>query len=203
MSLAGGDILKVVVSLAFPDSVVAQNVFWAIYSASGSDHSDQAVLDDLETWVEGIYNEILAFMQEDVSLDNMKVYKYDATDDDFDEVGEEAITGVGTDGTDYLPLGVAAVTNAGTEDPDVRGRKFWGGFGEGSNLDGGLTSAAATAVALAVIEWVDPFTGGSSGSLISPGVWSPTKSVFEYFTGAADVNIDFGYQRRRKPGVGI
>ena len=203
MAISGGTILKVVVSLAFPSSVVAQNVFWTLYTASGSDHSDNAVLNDLETWVEAIYAELLDLMHTNVSLDNMKVYQYDVSEDDFDEVGEEALVGVGTDAADYLPLGVAAVTNANTEDPDVQGRKFWGGFTEQENVSGGLTAAALVAVAAAVVEWVTPFTGASTGSGFNVGVWSPTKGTFNDFTGASFINADFGYQRRRKPGVGI
>lgn len=203
MSLQANDILKVVVALAFPDSVVAQNIFWVLFEADGTSTDEDDVLDDLETWTEAIYDELVGLMSVDAQMDQMTVYVYDAVEDDFDEVGDRTVSGVGVAADEYLPLGVAAVSNAGTVDPDVKGRKFWGGLTEASNDDGGIASAAAGNFSLAVTEWITSFTGSATGSGFVPGVYSLTKSSFKAFEGGGETNLVYGYQRRRKPGVGI
>ena len=203
MALAANDILKVVVSLAFPDSVVAQNIFWTLFEADGSSVDDDDVLDDLETYVEAIYANILGALSDLVSLDDMKVYVYDSVGADFDEVGDRTVTGVGTLATHMLPHGVAAVSNIGTTDPDVQGRKFWGGLGEDASEDGYVSAPSAAAFALCVGDWMTPFTGANTGSGFIPGVWSVVNTLFYASNAEGSTNLLLGYQRRRKPGVGI
>jgi hypothetical protein len=203
MALSTNDILKVVVSIAFPESVVAQNVFWVLFENDGGSAAEDDVLDDLETWVEGIYANLLSKWDTETSLDELHAYVYDSSEDDFDEVGSRSLTGVGITALDFLPHGTAAVTNAKTANPDVQGRKFWGGFTEGANNNGAVDSATLTAIALADADWVTDFTGAQTGSGFDPGVYSLTKSTFYGFTGDTVLNTVWGYQRRRKPGVGI
>lgn len=202
MALSANDILKVVVSLAFPDSVVAQNIFWTLFENTGGSADEEDVLDDIETWIEAIYDEIAAVMGADVTIDDAKVYVYDAGDDDFDEVGDRSLTVPFLQNDDFQPHGIAAVSNANTTNPDVQGRKYWGGFTEPSNLDGYLSGGIIAAMSLCVGVWIDPFVGVETGSDFVPGVYSLTKSTFYPFNLDASTNLLWGYQRRRKPGVG-
>ena len=203
MALSANDILKVVVSMAFPDSVVAQNVFWLLFEDTGGSNDDDDVLDDIETWVEDIYDHIASVMSEDVTIDDAKVYVYDAGDDDFDEVGDRSLSVPFIQTGDFMPHGIAAVANANTENPDVQGRKYWGGFTEASNLDGYMSGGIIAAMSLCVGEWITGFVGVETGSDFVPGVYSLTKTVFYPFTTEAATNLLWGYQRRRKPGVGV
>ena len=203
MALSTNDILRVVVSLVLPDSVVAQNIFWVLFDNDGTSTDEDDVLDDLEDWIEGIYDNTKGSVSTAVSLDDMKVYVYDSVDDDFDEVGDRTVTTVGTSGTELLPHGVAVVTNIGTTNPDVQGRKYWAGFTEGLNDDGYIVSTAVASFALQAGDVITPFTGAATGSTFTPGVYSITRSAFFASNGEAGTNLLLGYQRRRKPGVGI
>lgn len=202
-NLAANDILKVVVALAYPDSVVAQNIFWILFDGDGTSLDVDDVLDDLETWVEAMYAIILSAESTQVSLDDMTAYVYDASEDDFDEVGSRTVTGVGTSAVEYLPQGIAVVQNGNTVDADVQGRKFWGGLTEATQDDGGLAAGQLANFAALGLEWVSPFIGADTGSGFTPGVYSLTKSAFKNFSGVVATNLTMGYQRRRKPGVGI
>lgn len=203
MALSANDIIKVVVSILLPDSVVAQNVFWVLFEADGGSVDDDDVLDDLETWIEDIYDQLDTTMGSGVALDDLKAYVYDAVEDDFDEIGDELLTDIFAAGGDLLPHGVAAVSNAGTTNPDVQGRKYWCGLVEGVQIDGYLSGAGITDIAVASGKWITPFTGATTGSGFIPGVYSLTKATFYNFEGGASNNLLLGYQRRRKPGVGI
>jgi hypothetical protein len=203
MALQANDILKVVVSILLPDSVVAQNIFWVLFEADGGSVDDDDVLDDLEDWIELMYEHFLSSVGVDVVLDDLKAYVYDSGDDDFDEVGDRTLEDSFVAAGDLLPHGVAAVSNADTINPDVTGRKFWCGFVEGVNEDGYLVGDGIIDVAFATGIWVAPFDGTATGSGFVPGVYSLTKSIFYPFNLNVANNILLGYQRRRKPGVGI
>lgn len=203
MALATDTILKVVVSMVLPESVVAQNIFWALFENTGSSADEDDVMDDLEDWIEGIYDNLLIKLDTEFSLDDIAVYRYDSGEDDFDEVGQASVTGVGLVNLDLLPHGAALVTNANTENSDVQGRKFWTGFTEGANNNGQVDSAIVANIVLAVSDWVSTFVGAATGSDFTPGVYSLTRKAFYPFNGDSTINLVWGYQRRRKPGVGI
>ena len=201
--LATDTILKIVVSMLLPESVIAQNVFWALFENTGGSADEDDVMDDLADWVEAVYSDFLIKLDTEWSLDDIAVYQYDAGDDDFDEVGKQSVTGVGLVALDFLPHGAAIVTNANTTDSDVQGRKFWTGFTEGANANGLVDGAMFAAIALVVDEWISPFVGAATGSDFVPGVYSLTRAAFSAFNQDSTFNIPWGYQRRRKPGVGM
>lgn len=203
MALQANDILKVVVSLAFPESVVAQNIFWTLFEADGSSVDDDDVLDDMEEWIEALYTRIIAKVSDEIEMDDLKVYVYDSGDDDFDEVGDRALEVNFNQTTDFLPLGVAVLQRANTVNPDVQGRKYWGGLCEAHNLQGRLEASAVADFVLAGSDWIAPFTGTATGSGFIPGVYSLTQSQFYAFGPDLLTNLVLSYQRRRKPGVGI
>jgi hypothetical protein len=95
------------------------------------------------------------------------------------------------------------VTNIGTTDPDVQGRKYWPGLGEAGADDGYLSAGSAVAFGLAAGEMITPFVGSETGSGFIPGVFSTVNVEFYPSNGEAGTNLLLGYQRRRKPGVGI
>ncbi len=203
MALSANDILKVVLSVAMPDSVIAQNVFWVLFEADGGSVDVVDVLEDMATWVEDIYTNMLNGIANNNVMEDVKVYVYDPSDDDFDEVGIEPATVTFTDVSQYLAHGISAYITARTTDPDVYGRKFLMGLTEDVNDDGYIASGYVANLANWSIDWTDPFVGASTGSGFVPGVYSFTRNAFFPFTGASSVSLLWGYQRRRKPGVGI
>lgn len=202
MALSTNDILKIVLSIALPDSVVAQNIFWALFENTGGSADEDDIVSDMEDWVEAIYAEIVDVLSDLVGLSEVKVYVYDSGEGDFDEVGSAFPVGDGTQATELQAHGLAVVTNAKTTNPDVYGRKYWPGICEGFVADGYLVAGGADDFALAVGEWITPFTGAATGSDFTPGVYSLTDSTFYPFGDEATTNLLLGYQRRRKPGVG-
>lgn len=203
MAVADGAILRIVASLLFPESVIAQNVFYAVFADTGASNDDQDVVDDLAEWLEDAYTLIAGFIDTSVSLTDIKVYNYDSIDDDWDEVGAASIGLAFTGTTDMLPHGVAYLLHAKTTDPDVQAAKFIGGFTEGGQADGIWLSSINTVMATWAADWVTAFVGTATGGDFSPGVWSVAQQVFKVFNGVINLNSIPAYQRRRKPGVGI
>ena len=203
MTVSNGTIIRVVASLLFPDSVIAQNVFHLVATdLSGGNDADD-VVQDMEQYIDDIFTNVLAFMSNLATGGEIKVYEYDAVDDDFDEIGTGAMGVTFTGATDFLPHGVALVQNFYTLDPDVQGRKFWGGQTVNNNIDGTWGSTTLAAFVNAAADVITTFTSTVLSNEYQPVVWSPTGTVAQAYSGTVATNATPGYQRRRKPGVGI
>lgn len=203
MTISEGDILRIVPSLLFPDDVIMQNVFHLVLTTINGTGDEADVTVDAAEYVQDIYDEFLANYVAEIDGDVIKVYVYDSIDDDFDEIGNDLLVIGGSAATEMLPHGVALMQSFFTTDPDVQGRKYWGGFPEGNQEAGSwignvLTSAVAAAAAL-----VGTFTASVGGNVYQPVVWSPTKTSALGYSGVVDTNTIVNYQRRRRPGVGI
>jgi hypothetical protein len=203
MAVADGAILRIVASLLFPESVIAQNVFYAVFTDTGTSDDEQDVVDDLATWIEAVYDTINAQISDLVALTGLKVYVYDSIDDDWDEVGDAVLTDAFEAASEMLPHGVAYLCHAKTTDPDVQASKFIGGMAEQTSEDGTWSSSTMTNFALFGAEWVGTFVGGITGADFAPVVWSTAQGVAKLFSGTIILNATPAYQRRRKPGVGI
>lgn len=203
MTVPTDTILRVVLSMLLPDSAIAQNVFYAIFKNDGGSDANQDVLDDLEAWMEAIYTELILNIVSEIDLTGMKTYFYDAGDDDWDELGVNFPTVSFGAGGDPLPNGIAALCHAPTTNPDVTGAKYFAGAAEGLTSDNDWEATPIANYVDAIQVWVDPFTGGLTGSEFIPGVWSVAKTAFFEMTTAGSLNGQVAYQRRRKPGVGI
>lgn len=202
MAVSNGDLIRLVVSLVFPDDVVMQNVFHLV-ATNLLDTDEATVTQDAVNYANLLYNEHESSMSDEMSGDEIKVYVYDSVDDDFDEIGTGALSSVGSVALGPAPHGLAVVQNYYTTDPDVQGRKFWGGFTENSLDDSDWASALVAALVLTAAEVVGTYTDSSSSNVFQPSVWSPTKKTAYAYSGTVVTNTVPGYQRRRKPGVGI
>lgn len=202
MAIVSGDILRVVATLLFPDDVVMQNVFHLLVDTI-VDGDENTVTQDMDDYLEDIYANIDNNYNQNVDGDEIKVYKRDTVNDDWDEIGTSALTVAGLESTGILPHGVCMVLNFTTEDPDVQGRKFFGGFTNISLSNGSWAGGLLTNAAAAGLDITAQYTDPSSSNVYEPGVWSPTNNqIFDYGP-TIFVNTIPGYQRRRKPGVGI
>lgn len=203
MSLTTGDIIKLVAVLVFDDGNILQNVFSTVITGAGGPWDDDDVADDLSTWVYDLLVLLGSYMVDDIQGSEVRGYVYDAIDDDFDEFGSSALAFTPTNTDDCLPRGVSALVNCKTTDPDVNGKKYFGGLGENAHDDSVWASAFITQLALAAAEWVTPFVGAISGADFTPGVWSPTRTIFYPMSATVVIPTIAAYQRRRKQGVGI
>jgi len=203
MAITEGTILRVVASLLFPDSVIMQNVFHLVLTSVVGDNDNDDIVTDMVEYIEDLYANLTAIIDGDIDSSQVQVYEYDSVDDDFDEVGSDTWTFPNTASGFTLPHGVAAVATFNSSDPDVQGRKFFGGPIVGYCEEGYWTSSLVTAVGNAMADMVAQFTATATANVYTPGVWSPTRTNFFYAIGSYVVNGTPGYQRRRKPGVGI
>ena len=203
MSIQVGDILRIVAVLNWLDGDIMQNVFNAVITGTGGPFDEGDIVDDALDWIDTIFTELDNAQVDTLDGSEIRVYIYDSIDDDWDEVGSVAWGHDPVITSDELPRGVAGLVNCKTSDPDVSGKKYFGGFGEGSVQLGLWSSSLLTLIAAAAVEWVTPFVGATSGANWTPGIWSPTNTNFYHMTGDVIIPAIPAYQRRRKQGVGI
>lgn len=202
-TISEGTVLRVVASLLFPDNVIAQNVFHLVLTTAVGAMDETEVGSDMDGYISAIYNELEGEVGQDMDPSGIKVYEYDSSDADWDEFTTDVFTFVPTSVSDLLPHGVAGVSIFQTINPDVQGKKFWAGLCETGQDASVWISAVLTAMALASAEVVAIYTDGASGNVYAPCVWSPTKTTPYLYSGTYANNAISGYQRRRKPGIGI
>lgn len=203
MTIPTNAVLKVVLSLLFPDNAIAQNVFYVLFENDGSSNDKDDILDDLVEWMESIYDDMAPAVSSSIDITGFKCYIRDVPGDDWDEVGVAFPADTFSAAGDPMPNAVCALLHALTDDPDVIAGKYFGGNTDTATVDNDFTAGSLTTYVNAGAEWVDPWTGSVSGSGYIPGVWSPTNNAFYPFSTAYSVNAQVAYQRRRKPGVGI
>lgn len=203
MSVTDGTILRIVASMLWTDGEVNQNVYNAVITGGGSPWDDQDVIDDAEAWLDNMYANLIVYCTDEIAGNEVIVYKYDAIDDDWDEVGSQSWTWAPTGGAGELPRGVAGLVRLQTTDPDVQGKKYIPGQTEGGIEDGLFIAAVITNFLAFGADWLTPFVGGVSGATWTPGVWSVVGTVFKAAVTSVATSTIAAYQRRRKRNVGI
>ncbi|MCK5292974.1 MAG: hypothetical protein KAR39_13270 [Thermoplasmata archaeon] len=203
MSVTSGDILRIVASMLWTDGNVNQNIFNAVVTGGGSPWSDTDIVDDAEAWLDNMYANVTTICSDEVDGNEVVVYKYDAIDDDWDEVGSQSWTWNPSNTSEQLPRGVAFLMRLWTTDPDVQGKKYLPATCESNLLDGLYGSGISTAGLAFAADWYNPFTGGVSGATWTPGIWSVVGTVFKAAVDHIAVSLIPAYQRRRKRNVGI
>lgn len=203
MTVSTGTILRVVATLLWTDGNVMQNVFNAIISGAGGPWDNEDVAGDALTWIESIYNNLTNHVSDEVDGSQIQVYKWDAVGLDWDEVASENWVFNPSNITDQIPRGAAALLNLKTTDPDVSGKKYFGGLAEDRVTDGLWTATTVTDLIAAGVDWATDFVGSDTAADWDPGVWSPTQEAF--LSAGVVIIIPFipAYQRRRKRGIGI
>lgn len=203
MSVTVGDVLKIVATMVWVDAEIMQNVFAAKITGTGGPFDDDDIVSDAAAWLENMYDNLVGVVTQDLAGTQVQVYKYDSVDEDFDEVGHDVWTFDPEQVAEYLPKGVAGLINAATENPDVQGKKYIGGFAETATADGRFEAGPVINLLAFGADWVLSFVGGTSGATWSPGVWSPTDLDIYILDGLLSVSTIPAYQRRRKDNVGI
>lgn len=203
MSISDGTIIRVVSNLLFPDNVIAQAVFHLVATDLAGGNDEDEVVQDMEEYIGDLYDGINNQISHELTPGELKVYEWDPIDEDFDEVGTGVTDATPSHASTFLPHGVALVQIFYTLDPDVQGRKFWPGITEGSYEDGVISGSTLTIFAAMAVDLVTTFTSTVLSNVYQPSVWSPTQGLAYAYNGTVATNATPGYQRRRKPGVGI
>lgn len=203
MTVIDTDILRVVASMLWSDGNVNQNVFNCLVSGGAGPYTDQDIADDMEDWLDNMYANLTTSCSDELDGNEVLVYKYDAGDDDWDEVTSNAWVWDPTSGSDELPRGVAGLARLWTTDADVQGKKYLPGITEGGFVDGLISGGVLTAMLAFAADWYTPFVGSASGATFTPGIWSIANLAFYAGVNHIAANAIAAYQRRRKRNVGI
>lgn len=195
-----GEIIRSVVSYSHPNGGTMQNVFMHQVSGEAGDDSDiftaltnEIELDWLDTWNNFASVVVEAFLIE------VDVINPDGTVDR--NLGLKNISVSGGQAGQVTASGVAAYTQAFTDKPKTRGRKFWPGLDELIISDGALDPLVVADLLVLAAKVVLEIEFGVQGQLIS-GVLARVLQEFEPFNGNVVTTDIPAYQRRRKEGVG-
>lgn len=193
-------VIKFTITINMPLATIAQMVYHYLVTSAGS-ATVAEVSDRFNDQVETAFAFIESILPTNVDWAETDMAIYNPATEQFDGVYTRALTGTqGTSANEMGSHGVAAVLRHPTLLARRQGRKFVPGIVETSITDSVIAAAALAALGNYGVEMADPI--GTLGTVLQPGVWSPTLG-FEPFEPTVIVNAITGYQRRRKPGVGI
>lgn len=180
--------------------VVETRTVFHLESEAAAPITDSDVLDDLEVYTKAVITPIQAFIGDVVSFYAVDVNNLSAGT----KIGYQPFltTLDGTDTSQLVPTGAALVLRGLTNVLRRQGRKFIPGLTEGFSAGTGWSAPLLTAAATSGLAWITPFTGSASAEDWTPGVYTRLTGILTGFTEVV-VNGIHGYQRRRKPGVGI
>jgi hypothetical protein len=199
MAISDGMKLKGVQEVLLVGDVVALNIFY--WRADFIEEQQNSIVaGGMEEQIEAIYTELIAMIDDGAELGELRCYKQVGLAWDLFKVRSPEVTFTG--GTDMLPHGVSPLMRAYTEHPRVISRKYLPGFVETSQADGVLDGAALTALAAAADVWVTTFELSTNNNLVA-GVYSTVREAVSEFDGVTVIPVHPGYQRRRRPGVGM
>jgi len=192
------DVLEVTAKLSAGTNAAIQNVFHLVVKDFGG-VPDENVPDDIGEYLEGIYDELDGGLWTGVSFVEYTI-KNLTTDTDLGTYPWPTLTGGGS-GDANLPYGVAGLVKAKTTNGKHQGRKFFGLFTEASNDGGKPNAAVKVLLAAAGAAAYSSFTSIGANDY-QPGVLErDVLGVREVVS--VVVGLEWAYQRRRKPGVGI
>lgn len=202
MAIEADDNLKIVVTLSMPGLTVSQNVFYARYD-SLFPSTEENVTSDLAAWIEEMWLNIEDIIVDVVSISEIVVSKQIVVFPPvFEEIGTEAGTFVGLEIADMVPHGVAMVARIATSGVKSIARKYIAGISEGFSTEAGWTAGAVLDGIAFIVDWI---TGPPSvdSRQYTGGIVSNKDGLFKTFGVSGILSGIQGYQRRRKPGVGI
>lgn len=209
MAVNNGDLIKVVQTIGCPSNVIAQNVYYWLMSDPAPDNPSNAqVVAAVDTRLDDMYSQLDAEMSDRYEATTFTVERIDWSVDHWETLenigtGDIAVQGEDVGGVG-MPHGNAAVVTCTTSRPQTRARKFLPGFNETLVDDSELGAAILAVLATYASSWLSAQVVVGAAELI-PAVASqsgPTAGTIMMLATAV-VNSIVGYQRRRKPGVGI
>jgi len=199
MTIASGENLKGVQEMLLPGDVVALNIFyWKAQFQAPQQEAD--VVDKMVEVMEAVYGSLTDEIVSGAVLGDMHGYVRDGLVWTLIGTGAPDVTFLNI--TEMLPQGVAALMRAYTERPRTIGRKYIPGFAENAQASGVLGAGAVTALGVAAVQWGNTWQLSPDNRILG-GVWSTTQSDVMLMNDVYVIPVNPGYQRRRRPGVGI
>jgi len=192
---------------ALPDGVEAENVWgYALADPAPDNPSNADILAAISARQTAYLAYLSPWLADVVTVTYTQVDRVEWNVDFWETVehlGTIAHNVTGSEVTEMLPHGVAAVITAYTSHPRVRCRKFFPGLAEGDCSGSTLLPALQTDLTSMAALWLTGIvvTGAAklyAQALSVSGAYAGTVSPLV----AAAISPIMGYQRRRKPGVG-
>lgn len=200
MTVESNDIVRCTASFNLSRTTIMQQVYHYLYTGSGD--ADDEVGSELNVNMVDIYENLEASLDDGVTGEEVDVWLWDTVAKQFDGIYSDAMVGItGEQAGVQLPNGAAALIRLLTNKPRRQGRKFISGISEEGYAETGWAALQLAALALAIADATAavPTLNGT----LTPGVFNTVTESFEPFRSAGIVNAFCGYQRRRRPGVGI
>ena len=198
-------ILKIAQEIQLPDVTTALNVMWLQVAETLTPADAVTVEADLDPYMKQMYERMTTIVSSQVGYGSYKVWTVDpiTNQETFYTEGNAGIVN-GTNATDPLPNGVAGIVGFLIPGRPRTPLNFLAGWGEGTLVDNNLSASAIAACLLFALDWrAGPAAVGSPTFTWVSGLYSRVDHAFLAAGLTAFVNIIAGYQRRRKPGVGI
>ncbi len=197
MSVDANDVIRSACIMGGLGSDQYVNVFFTKYE-SAAIFDDQQISDDIALFLEGIYDELDAFISDQVTF--TRVTNQNVTKDELmpDSVFPTLTTGAATD--DVLPPQTAALLVGRTLRPRVQRRMYIPGITEFFNNDGNLTAGLKTAVLAAGAFFIGSQT---INTRLYRSVVLNQATMLETLISSVFVVDDFRTQRRRTLGRGF
>lgn len=191
-------IIKAVATFDIGGVTKAQNVYHFKHITT-TEQDDGDVVTAAKNYVQLIMQELQGRIKSDVTMPTVEVYIYESSA--WQPLGSEVSSWAGTNTGERLPSGVSLVLNGIKNRTGYRDRKFIAGLTEDSAVGDLWGSATMTAAAAAILKWYSPHSDANGVDLRSVSFDRVTAAVKELTGGYASQKV--GYQRRRKPGVGL
>lgn len=201
MTIIAGSVVRAVVQYEIAGGTFQQNVYHFLGGA-GVSATEAVVIAALGAALDLAYVELAPNLSTDVHEDEATFSLWNGMTSKWEKIGTYEMSNPGGSGSGtQLPNGVAGVIRFLADEVGEQGRKFLAGLDGTSIIDNLLQSAALIAIA----DWADLIVApvAVTGGDMLPGWWKVSTSAHVSYNGNYIINTIAGYQRRRKPGVGI
>lgn len=203
MQYPNDSLIKAVVNGYQANAGVAKNIhYWWLYTTNPSGVSDLQLRTAVANHIGDLGNQVKGSWPGTTRWDSVDIYAKKPTESEFQFVGTESLTVVGQDTTDTLPAGVAATVTGPTSKPRRQARKFLPPFAEDNSGIQQWTALGITRLAAYALKWVTGYSFAGVEAYIFPIALNVVNWTWTALR-AARANSTPGYQRRRKPGVGV
>lgn len=206
MTVAVGDVVRIVCEWDIPDGTIAQLVYHYI-GVSGTTATDAQVGIAAEAAIDAAWNAISARVSNQILGSTVETYLWDFVLNRWDGIHTVPLIGAdGASASPMIPHGAAALLKLFTDAARRQARKYIMGFDDTQAVDGTFTAGALTDIALFGVDLDDDIAAG--GLTLEFGTFNtdPLSPLFETFSnrsGAVQAEAIVAYQRRRRPGTGI
>ena len=204
------DAVKIVQSIELPFASTALNIFYARWEPDDSvtPLTDVEAVLVAQSWMQSIYGALAPMLYHSLVAGQATLYR-NASPAPFPAFGQKFgfadtdLQGEDSSSIQMVAHGVAAVMRVIGTAASVISRKYFPGLTEAWVSAGKWTSDALSQLGVVLVLWMSKRDVATPPGKLVPGTWSTKGNQFIPFSLTGFVSMYAGYQRRRKPGVGM